>query len=60
MSKKVRATAQGHDGFSRRFEGEVFDMPDGATGSWFEDVEVEKPKAKPTKKKEPDEPKEDD
>lgn len=33
---QVKATKQGHDGLTVREPGEVFAMPDGSTGSWFE------------------------
>lgn len=32
---KVIATTTGHDGFVVRHEGDEFEMPEGAKGSWF-------------------------
>lgn len=32
---KVRATKRGYDNVVLREEGDEFDMPDGAKGSWF-------------------------
>lgn len=46
---KVRALKQGYYGGSRRREGEVFDVKDGAKASWFVPVEsatVAKPKGR--------------
>lgn len=48
---KVRATAVGFHGGSRRRVGEVFDVPEGVTGSWFEPAS--KP-AKASKKADPE------
>lgn len=51
----VIATARGYDGFSTREEGEEFEMPFGAKGSWFqpvnEKVEEDEPKPKGKHKK---------
>lgn len=43
---QVIATARGHDGLTIREVDDVFDMPDGAKGSWFQPV-GEPPAAKP-------------
>lgn len=43
---RVIATARGYDNLKTREEGEEFDMPDGAKGSWF--VPLDEP-AKPVK-----------
>lgn len=40
---KVRATAVGFHGGSRRRPGDTFDVPEGTKGSWFE------PASKPAK-----------
>jgi len=50
---KVIATRRGHDGVVVREEGEEFDMPDGAKGSWFLPVEPAKPAAKAKPKADP-------
>jgi len=50
---KVIATRRGHDGVVVREEGEEFDMPDGAKGSWFLPVEPAKPAAKVKPKADP-------
>lgn len=39
---KVIATKKGFDGKVLREPGDVFDMPDGAKGSWFELVRAQK------------------
>ncbi len=38
---KVKATSTGHDGIALRKAGDVFSMPNGSVGSWFESAEVE-------------------
>jgi len=44
--KKVIATDRGYDNLVVREPGDVFDMPDDATGSWFKPVEEDgEPKA---------------
>ncbi|WP_422096890.1 hypothetical protein [Variovorax sp.] len=47
MSKTVRviATETGYDGSKLREPGEEFDMPEDATGTWFEPVDEKKGKA---------------
>lgn len=46
---KVVATKVGYDGRLIRQPGDVFDMPDGMTATWFEPVkpEVREKKVKP-------------
>ncbi len=44
---QVIATLRGYDNIRVREPGEEFEMPDDATGSWFEPVGGAKPKAKP-------------
>lgn len=44
---KVRATAMGFHGGSRRREGDVFEVPEGVTGSWFEPIAKAPKAAKP-------------
>lgn len=48
---RVIATALGFDGRDLRAEGDEFEMPDGAKGTWFKPVEEPKPApaAKPAK-----------
>lgn len=51
---QVIATAVGYDGVAVRQPGDVFDMPDGASGPWFKlaaDDTKESPKAKTNKSK---------
>lgn len=38
---RVTATKEGFDGQVIRRPGDEFDMPDGASGSWFEPVPAE-------------------
>ena len=48
---KVRAISMGFHGGARRRAGEVFEIEDGAKGSWFEPVEAAEPvKPKPKAK----------
>lgn len=42
---RVIATALGFDGRDLRAEGDEFEMPDGAKGSWFKPVDEAKPVA---------------
>lgn len=42
---KVIATKKGFDGKALREPGDVFDMPDGTKGSWFEPVKPGKVEA---------------
>lgn len=44
---RVRATKEGYDNVAVRQPGDVFDMPKGAKGSWFEPVEAASGKAQP-------------
>jgi hypothetical protein len=46
---KVIATKRGYDGIAIREEGEEFDMPDEATGTWFEPVEAKAKRGRPAK-----------
>jgi hypothetical protein len=50
---KVIATGPGYDGIVLRDRGDEFDMPDGATGSWFDPVDGEatEPVVKKSKEK---------
>lgn len=41
---KVKATKRGYDGTRVIEEGEEFDMPEGAKGSWFKPVKGDEPK----------------
>lgn len=40
---KVRATKQGYDGVTIRQEGDEFELPDGAKGSWFAPLKADPP-----------------
>ena len=51
---RVEATGIGFDGKKIRNPGEVFDIEDGAKGSWFKPVKSEKP-ARKAKEAEPQE-----
>lgn len=46
----VVATGQGWDGIAMREPGEQFQMPEGATGSWFHPVGEAPPPPKPVAK----------
>ncbi len=51
---RVVATGKGYDGLNIREDGDIFEMPDGATGSWFEPLDegdAPKPAAKKVKEK---------
>lgn len=51
---KVIAIAEGYDNVKVRQPGEVFDMPDGATGEWFKPVDQGDAIRGPKAKKSPD------
>jgi hypothetical protein len=44
---RVIATAQGFDNIQLREVGEEFEMPEGATGSWFKPVKPAEVKPEP-------------
>lgn len=48
---RVIATNRGYDNLTTREIGDEFDMPDGATGSWFEPVDAPVKPAKADKPK---------
>ena len=49
---RVKANALGFDGTDLRQPGDLFDMPDGTEGSWFDEVDAnDNPLPKKPKKK---------
>ena len=47
---RVKATAIGFDNLCLRQAGDIFDMPEGSDGPWFEKVDVATPLTTPESK----------